>query len=112
MRDTSSPDNNASQRARPRGNAIRYTVDPRDIPPEKVARLLHQTPDEFEARKAALFDRGFPQPDPTTGMYDMVAINAWMDQRHRLTSGASTERQTARNTAEVAAERQRRLLNG
>ena len=74
--------------------------------------LLHQTLVEFEARKVALFDRGFPQPDPTTGMYDMVAINAWMDQRHPLTSGVSTERQTARNPADVAAERQRRLFNG
>jgi hypothetical protein len=60
---------------------IRFSVPPRDVPPVKAARRLHLTLAEFEAKKAELFARGFPQPDPTTGMYDLVKIDRWMDDR-------------------------------
>jgi len=56
-------------------------VEPRDVPAEKAARRLHISEAEFEEKKELLFARGFPAPDPTTGMYDLKKIDAWMDER-------------------------------
>jgi hypothetical protein len=64
------------------GESIRYPVAPRDIPPAKAARRLHVTLKEFEEMKDELYRRGFPRPDPTTGNFDLVAIDRWMDERH------------------------------
>jgi len=61
---------------------IRYAVDPRDVPAEKAARRLHLTATLFEALLPELNARGFPRPDPTTGMYDLDAIDEWRRRRH------------------------------
>jgi hypothetical protein len=61
--------------------SIRYVVPPRDVPPIKAARRLHLTLGEFNAKKTALYERGFPRPDLTTGNYDLVKIDKWMDDR-------------------------------
>ncbi|GAB4072684.1 hypothetical protein KHC28_00755 [Ancylobacter sonchi] len=65
---------------------VRFPIDPRDVPASKAARRLHLTIDEFEAKLPALMNRGFPLPDPTTGMFDLKAIDAWMDKRSHLTA--------------------------
>jgi hypothetical protein len=91
-------------------NAIRYPVAPRDVPPEKAARRLHLTLAEFNAMKEELSDRGFPRPDPTTGMYDLVAVERWMDARSGIApAGGLTGSMPLRNAEEVAHERLRRL---
>jgi hypothetical protein len=64
------------------GYGVRFSVEPRDVPAVKAARRLHLTLHEFEEMKNELFGRGFPHPDSTTGMYDLVAIDRWMDGRH------------------------------
>ncbi len=61
---------------------LRFRVDPGDVPPEKAARRLFLTVGQFEASKEALFSRGFPRPDGTTGMYDLDAIDRWRGLRH------------------------------
>jgi hypothetical protein len=66
----------------PAGASIRFRVDPRDVPADKAARRLHLTPAEFGIKLPELLARGFPQPDPTTGMYDLAAIDEWMTARH------------------------------
>ncbi|MGA0564122.1 hypothetical protein ACO2RV_16885 [Ancylobacter sp. VNQ12] len=71
--------------AAPRPSGVRFPVEPRDVPAAKAARRLHLTLVEFEAARPALHARGFPQPDPTTGMYDLKAIDGWMDSRSNLT---------------------------
>jgi hypothetical protein len=53
-------------------------VDPRDVPAEKAARRLHPMPADFQAKLPELMVRGFPRPDPTTGMFDLTAIDEWM----------------------------------
>ena len=63
----------------------RFRIDPRDIPVDKVARRLHLTQARFDELLPALHDRGSPRPDPTTGMYDLHAIERWMDDTVRLT---------------------------
>lgn len=61
---------------------IRYRVDPGDVPVDKAARRLHLTPEQFAAALPDLLRRGFPAADPTTGMYDLDAIDLWRKARH------------------------------
>ena len=79
---------------RPKANSVRFAVEPRDVPPEKVARRLHLTPSEFDALLPALRARRFPNPDPTTGYYDLKAVDAWMDARDL---GANSRARDARD---------------
>ena len=65
------------------GDRIRYRIPPRDVPPIKAARRLHLTLCEFEVKKEELYRRGFPRPDPTTGNYDLLKIDKWMDDRDK-----------------------------
>ncbi|MDH2311462.1 hypothetical protein [Methylobacterium brachiatum] len=69
-------------RSVPRAPAVRFSVDPADIPAEKVARRLHLTIAQFDAVRTRLFMRGFPRPDPDTGMYCLEAIDRWRLHRH------------------------------
>jgi hypothetical protein len=81
-------------------HSIRFPVDPRDIPPEKAARRLHLTPAEFEAKLPELLARSFPPPDPTTGHFDLRAIDMWMDARSGLGNSLTAEAKP-RNAQEV-----------
>lgn len=71
---------------------MRFRVDPRDVPADKAARRLHLSPAEFARALPSLLDRGFPCPDPTTGMYDLKAIDEWMDRRHAGLTGPAAPR--------------------
>jgi hypothetical protein len=95
-----------------RSNRIRFPVDPRDVPAEKAARRLHLTPSEFHTKLPALLARGFPQPDPTTGMFDLTAIDEWMTARHNAAAAGLTGEPSLRNAEEVSGDRAPRLLNG
>lgn len=68
-------------RKAPTAPAIRYSVAPGDVPPEKAARRLHLTLAEFDAVKERLFARKFPRPDPDTGNYDLEAVDRWRKLR-------------------------------
>jgi hypothetical protein len=81
------------------------------VPPAKAARRLHLTLAEFNEMLPQLYARGFPMPDPTTGMYDLAAIDAWMDARSGLT-GPLTHEQKPRNAADVYQDRVARIVNG
>jgi len=94
----------------PRSATIRFRVDPRDVPAEKAARRLHLTPGEFSAKLPELRARGFPAPDPTTGMFDLDAIDQWMTARHRQTASALTGGPMLGNAREVYGERRTRLV--
>ncbi|WP_032900972.1 hypothetical protein [Mesorhizobium ciceri] len=63
--------------------SIRFHVDPRDVPPEKAARRLGLTLEQFTDLLPRLLSRGFPATDPDTGNYDLDAIDAWRAARHR-----------------------------
>jgi hypothetical protein len=60
---------------------VRFRVDPADVPPEKAARRLHLTAERFNELLPALLARGFPPADPTTGMFDLEAIDHWRKLR-------------------------------
>ena len=66
-----------------RAPSVRFRIEPGDIPAEKVARRLHLTSPEFADRLPALLRRGFPPPDPDTGMFDLEAGDRWRHLRHR-----------------------------
>jgi DNA-binding IclR family transcriptional regulator len=80
--------------------SIRFPVDPRDVPAVKAARRMGLTEAEFHELRDRLFARGFPRPDPDTGLYDLKAIDDWMDRRSGLTKLA-----TARDAADVVSRR-------
>jgi hypothetical protein len=87
---------------------IRFRVDPRDVPLEKAARRLHLAATEFRAKLPALLARGFPQPDLTTGMFDLAAIDRWMTARHNAAAYGLTAAPTPRNAQEVFVDRRER----
>jgi hypothetical protein len=66
----------------PEARLIRYRVDPADVPPDKAARRLHLAPERFQELLPELRERGFPPPDPTTGMFDLEAIDLWRKARN------------------------------
>lgn len=96
--------------------SFRLRVDPGDVPAEKAARRIGLTLPEFEARKHALFDRGFPQPDETTGLYDLDAIDRWRHARfphlYPETRSTLTAEPQPRDAREVSRGRLARLANG
>lgn len=68
--------------------AIRLRVDPRGVPAGKAARRLGMAEAAFVEVRDRLYARLFPRPDPDTGLYDLKAIDDWMDRQAGLTSAA------------------------
>lgn len=68
------------------GDHLRFRVDPRDWPDDKVARRLGLTPAHFREVLPELQRRGFPFPDPTTCLFDSKAVEEWMDQRNAISA--------------------------
>ena len=91
-------------------NSIRFSVDPRDVPAEKAARRLGLTLARFLVVEGELYERGFPRPDKTTGNFDLLAIDRWMDARWGAKSEAEgSTAPVAMDARDVFAERARRL---
>jgi hypothetical protein len=88
--------------------AIRFAVEPGDVPPTKAARRLHLTLEEFQEKLPALLARGFPSADPTTGMYDLTAIDLWRASRFPHLTGL-TRRAEATDARDVVNERLSRM---
>lgn len=92
--------------------SIRFRVDPADVPAEKAARRMGLSLEQFEARKLELLDRGFPPPDPTTGMYDLEAIDRWRHLRHARLFPELTAAPRARDAGTVLRDRLESIGNG
>ena len=80
---------------------ICYRVDPRDVPPEKAAWRLHLTLARFNELLPNLIKRGFPEPDPDTGMVDLDAIDLWRKSRHRSAQSLSSVEQATQPSRPV-----------
>jgi hypothetical protein len=91
-----------------RPNNVRYRVDPGDVPPEKAARRLHLTLAEFQYLLPELLKRNFPPPDPTTGMFDLDAIDHWRRARSPQLFGL-TKLDKLRDAREVVHDRLARI---
>lgn len=71
------------------------------MPAITAARRMGMTETEFMRLLPSLLARGFPGADPTTGNFDLDAIDEWRKRRHQgFTTGA-------RDARTVAAERLR-----
>jgi hypothetical protein len=88
----------------PVSSPIRSRVEPRGISAIKAARRLGLTLELFRAKLPELRGRGFPAPDPTTGMYDLKKIDLWMDG-----PDGSTGASEARDAREVVNGRLARM---
>ena len=72
-------------------NSVRFRVDPRMVPASKAARRLGLTLSEFVQKLPALRGAGLPQANPITGLYDLKAMELWMDRVSGLAPSAVDE---------------------
>ena len=95
---------------------MRYpAVTPGDVPAELAARRMGLDKVSFETALPQLQQRGFPLPDPDTGLYDLDAIDQWRKRRnpHLYSDAASlTARPVARDVGDVFASRLAGLKHG
>ena len=85
----------------PRPMKIRHKVEPRDGTIAQAARKLHLTVEQFRLKLPELFSRKFPAPDPTTGMWDLKAIDRWQDARNpQVFAGVDGSPKDARTVVE------------
>jgi hypothetical protein len=52
-----------------------------DVVASVLSELLGLSLADFEARQPALRERGFPEPEPTTGLYCIEAVDRWRPRR-------------------------------
>jgi hypothetical protein len=92
---------------------IRFHVDPGDVPPVVAARRMGMTLEAFNEKLEELRGRGFPAPDPTTGNYDLHAIDAWRKARYpHLFPTQLTPAPTAHDAKAVVRARLREVSGG
>jgi hypothetical protein len=80
-----------------------------DVSTSAVAELLGLSAPDFEARRTALHERGFPEPDPTTGLYCIEAVDRWRLRRHPRLFPELTANPTAAHADTLFNERLGRL---
>jgi hypothetical protein len=80
-----------------------------DVTPSIVAARLGLSLSDFESKCAALLERGFPPPDPTTGCYCIEAVDRWRLRRHAMLFPELTTTPTAAHAGAVFNERIARL---
>lgn len=86
---------------------MRFKLPPGgDCPPNVAARRMGMTLESFQAKLPALQARGFPAADPTTGNFDLDAIDAWRKTRYpQLYGTCLTPVPVARNASDVVRSR-------
>jgi hypothetical protein len=80
-----------------------------DVAASMVAELLGLSVTDFEARRLELRKRDFPEPDPTTGLYCIEAVDRWRLRRHARLFPELTTAPAAAHADAVFSERLRRL---
>ena len=80
-----------------------------DVATSVVAELLGLSVSEFEARRPELRERDFPEPDPTTGLYCIEAVDRWRLRRHARLFPELTTAPAAAHAEAVFDDRLRRL---
>ena len=81
-----------------------------DVAPSMVAELLGLSLSDFKDRLSPLREpRNFPEPDPTTGLYCIEAVDRWRLRRHPYLFPELTTAPAAAHAGAVFDERIRRL---
>jgi hypothetical protein len=57
-------------------------IEAGDVPLAHAAKRLGLTEPAFRTALPELIERGFPEADPTTGNFDLQAIDEWRRQRY------------------------------
>ncbi len=83
-----------------------------DVPAERAAKRLGLSLAAFAEMLPALLQRGFPPADPTTGMFDLEAIDRWRHLRHARLFPELTASRAARDAGSVVAERVEAMARG
>jgi hypothetical protein len=91
--------------------ALRYRIDPRDVPAELAARRLGLSQAAFSTALPNLIARGFPKPDPDTGNFDLDAMDRWCNARNPHLYGAPVA-MGARDARDVVGDRLAALRSG
>jgi hypothetical protein len=86
------------------GRPSNLRIVPRDVAAHAAAARLGLSLAEFESKLPNFVARGFPRPDPDTGLFDMVAIEKWCDARHPHLFGGGSLMQ-ARDEKDVVRDR-------
>lgn len=92
---------------------MRFKLPPGgDVPPAVAARRLGLSLQQFEEALPDLQQRtpAFPPADPTTGNFDLEAIDAW--RKARYPHLFLTSPQTARDARNVVRDRMRGMGSG
>lgn len=92
--------------------APRFRVDPADVPAPVAARRLGLDAAAFAELLPRLAARGFPGPDPDTGLFDLEAIDRWRRLRHPRLYPELTAAPAARDAASVVSDRLARMRGG
>ena len=94
--------------------AMRFKLPPGgDCPPEAAARRLWMSLEAFKEALPQLIVRGFPAADPTTGNFDLEAIDTWRRSRYpHLNPERLTPAPTARDAKDVVHDRLARIRGG
>lgn len=87
--------------------SLRFKITPGDVPPTTAARRMGQSLEAFTADLPSLLQRGFPPADPTTGNFDLDAIDEWRRSRfpHLFRGPSLTASSGARDAKDVVAQR-------
>jgi len=80
-----------------------------DVTAAAVADLLGLSLSDFMARDQTLRARGFPEPDPTTGLYCIEAVDRWRLRRHPTLFPELTTAPAAAHAGAVFDQRIRRF---
>jgi hypothetical protein len=80
-----------------------------DVAVAAVAELLGLSVADFETRHDELRKRDFPEPDSTTGLYCIEAVDRWRLRRHARLFPELTTTPTAAHAADVFNNRLGRL---
>ncbi len=75
-----------------------------------AGRLLNLSEADMRTKLAPLIARGFPQPDPTTGMIDLDAVVQWRRLRHPTLFGLIGHQPGAQDARTVVAGRIGRMF--
>jgi hypothetical protein len=87
----------------------RRIPDRGDVAAGSIAELLGLSLADFEVQRPTLHQRGFPDPDPTTGRYCIEAVDRWRLRRHPRLFPELTTVPAAAHAGVVFDDRLRRL---
>lgn len=85
-------------------------IEQRDFPAKAVARRLGLPEIIFLQLLPELYARGFPKVDPTTGQFDLDAVDEWRRSRHPHLFSGKVEQ--ARDARYVMSDRFEKMRNG